>query len=362
MTSTGYLVAIKITGYVAFLTQTEIEHAQAITDDLLNALIKQISSPLTFAKTEGETIFLHAPSGGFQQAQTFIELLEQLYIGFAQAQEAMQHNTTCACQACQMIPMLGLKMVAHHGEFQQVSHGSQDDLTGADVIWLRRLQDAELDVPNAPAYACLTTAAITTLDLQGITADLSAFSWQENDLGEQTGIIYDLQPAWEHARTQQQVMVDTDKTWLSMTVDLPVSPTVAWEYITAPEYRRYWLQSDSVIIQGTKNGRVGVGSTHVCAHGNLKIYQAILDWKPFHYFTVDVMMILNGIQRQTVQLETLSDGATRVHWLASPIRGRSATAHFLWRFMAIPLKPVLLKQMQRGGAQIKQIVIDTYKG
>ena len=62
MAQKGYLVIADISGYTAFVTQVEMEHAEEIMKILLSTLVKKMQSLLTISKLEGDAIFAYAGS------------------------------------------------------------------------------------------------------------------------------------------------------------------------------------------------------------------------------------------------------------------------------------------------------------
>lgn len=358
MQNTDYLIAVRITGYIPFIIQTEVEHAQAIVDDLLNAIIDWVQPPLAFQKSEGETLFIQASANSVYQPQTFLEMLDQLYATFALAQETMQHNISCTCQACQMVPMLGLKIAAHWGEFNQVIMHEQDDITGADAMWVRYMQEStKADDSTMTAYACLTKDLITRLHLDEMTANMPSQRWQTADLGQMDGVVYDLTPSWQAWRKSHHVMVTSETAVVHHQFVLPVPPSIAWDYMTDPAYRRHWLSASTVVASGRLNGRIGVGSTHVCHHGKMRFNQTIIDWQPFDYFTIETSIMLNGLQQQTITLKPIEGGDhTEVHWLAAAITGSDGETGSKWKLYNRFLLPMMRQRAQKGGQRMQQLV------
>ncbi len=136
MAQNGTLVIADITGYTAFLSGSELEHARDSLSSLLNLLLSETRPPLKVANLEGDAIFTYAVEGTFVQGQTLIEAIEQTYVVFRRALEQMVLNTTCTCNACKNIPSLDLKFFVHHGEFAIQKLGSRVDLVGTDVTLL----------------------------------------------------------------------------------------------------------------------------------------------------------------------------------------------------------------------------------
>ena len=58
-TQTGYLVLADISGYTAFVAQTEIEHADMALSFLLETLVEKLSSLLIICQLEGDAVFAY---------------------------------------------------------------------------------------------------------------------------------------------------------------------------------------------------------------------------------------------------------------------------------------------------------------
>ncbi len=100
MSQKGYLVIADISGYTAFLTHSELDHAEGIMKSLIKTLLEQLKSPFVVSKLEGDAIFAYAPDRSFVQGQTLLEAIENIYCVFAMALESMCRDTTCKCKAC----------------------------------------------------------------------------------------------------------------------------------------------------------------------------------------------------------------------------------------------------------------------
>src|SRR3990170_9006037 len=109
MSEQGYLLIADITGYTAYLSQSELDHAQEILESLLNLLIKGTRPPLVISRLEGDAVISYALRDSFFQGQTLVEMIENLYVDFRHELERMILNTTCTCKACRNISALDLK-------------------------------------------------------------------------------------------------------------------------------------------------------------------------------------------------------------------------------------------------------------
>jgi hypothetical protein len=113
----GFLLIADITGYTAFLRESELEHAKDSLRSLLDLLIQYTKPPLVISRLEGDAVISYAPEGSFLQGQTLVELIESTYVEFRRALDLMVLNTTCNCLACRNISNLDLKFFVHYGTF-----------------------------------------------------------------------------------------------------------------------------------------------------------------------------------------------------------------------------------------------------
>ena len=104
----GHLFMADLTGYTAYLTDSELEHAGPILSGLLNSIIKEIQAPLEIANLEGDAVFFRAPPDKYISGQTLLELNERIYFSFADLRRQMIANTSCPCRACANIGSVSL--------------------------------------------------------------------------------------------------------------------------------------------------------------------------------------------------------------------------------------------------------------
>ncbi len=361
MSQQGYLVGANIAGYEVFLTEAELEHAQSIVNDLLNTLLDHIKPPLIFSKLEGEAIFVYAPEGSFLQGQTLLEVIEDLYCTFTTTLETMYRNTVCPCQACQLMNTLDLNFVVHYGTYSLTEIDGQQDLIGTDVMILRESFKSPIaDAVGFKGCAFITTAGVDAMGLNGLIEGMKTYSASYENLGEIKGFVHDLHIVWERERERRRITVNPDDAWLEVETDLPVSSALAWEYVTEPKFRSWWLKANKVTANTNDKGRVGIGTTYICAHGKYKINQVIIDWRPFEYLTVDTALPMRGMQRHTTLL-TPHDGGTRVSWRFDRIFGRNPIHTYMLRLLLNPLKSKITIGLKQGGAKVLE-KIENHRG
>ncbi|MCI0397866.1 MAG: DUF2652 domain-containing protein [Chloroflexi bacterium] len=283
----GYLVISDITGYTAFLTGSELEHAQDILQSLFGVLLKHTTPPLELSKLEGDAIFSYVPDGRFLRGQVLLEMIEKMYAVFRQAQEQMRLNTTCTCRACANIPNLDLKFFVHHGDFIQHTIAGREELSGPDVILIHRLlKNSVNEKTGLKAYTLFTEAALAAMALDGFGQQLVSHQEAYEHLGEVSAYLHDLHAMWQRDRDKHRIEVRPEEAVMVLHFDLPAPPPVAWDYLTDPAAKRRYIGADRISMSGLSGGRMGPGSQYHCAHGKELNDELIMDWRPFDYVTI----------------------------------------------------------------------------
>jgi len=356
MSQNGYIAVANIHGYTSFLIQSELDHAQSVIDDLLNTLIDNVCPPLIFSKTEGDSVFVHVPEKSFMQSQSLIEAIDNLYCIFTLTRENMHRNTVCTCKACKLIPELDLKFVLHYGTYSFTTINNQEDLIGADVMHVRQLSKSPIsDAAGVKGFAYITNECIKAMDINNFTENLIKYSDSNDQTGVINGFIYDLCPVWEEMREHNKITANPEDTWFVLETILPVNSALAWDYITEPKYRRWWLKASNITLDGNETGRIGIGTTYICAHGRYKINQIIVDWRPFDYLTVDTVMPLKGLQRSTVKLIP-EEGGTKISWVFEKVTGLNSIHTLLLRTLFVAFKGIFIKRLKQGSESVIEII------
>lgn len=307
----GYLVLIDVSGYTAFSMSTRLDEGAGILESLLRTLIEHIQPPLRIAELEGDAVFVYALEGSFRSGQTLLEVIEQLYCIFAAAREQMQHNATCECTGCRLIPGLDAKIVAHYGEFvlTGIVPGQPAKPTGPSVILAHRLlKNRVREVTGIPAYAFITRACADSLGLEWLQEQARPHAEMYEDVGSVDGYVHDLSPAWEAYRASRSVAVDSGKAWLDVGLEIQATAQEVWDVISTPAFRGLWHHANRVELSA---GRTGPGAEYRCFNGQIQRVDRIVQWQPFHRMTLDCEWALGARVRVTLELSATERG-TRV--------------------------------------------------
>jgi uncharacterized protein YndB with AHSA1/START domain len=280
----GFLVLADISGYTAFLTGTELEHAQGIIEDLTRTILGSLTPALTLVKLEGDAVFAHAPEGRLS-GDRILDLVERTYWEFADCREDMQRNTTCTCEACANIPSLDLKFLVHYGEYLTHSVSGVEDLAGPDVILIHRLlKNTVRETTGCGAYALLTERALATA--RGL--QLTEHTEEAEGFGRVRGGVLDLRESLTRMRETRRVFIEEGESDFTYTMHLPLSPAEAWAWWTDPALFPLWhADTESQRLERNQTGRHGTESVMHCAHGSYDTVARYLDWRPFFYYTAE---------------------------------------------------------------------------
>ena len=160
---TGYLALADLTGYTAYLSRGELEHAPTIAGDLLETIVGRLEPPFRLAKLEGDAAFLFVEDGR-ADGSLLLDAVEASYLAFRRRLRSIDGATSCDCNACRLAPRLDLKLFVHHGSWVRGPIAGRDELAGPDVILVHRLLKGATAAGAATrGFAVLTEAAVGAL-------------------------------------------------------------------------------------------------------------------------------------------------------------------------------------------------------
>ncbi len=230
---TGYLLIADISGYTAYLTSTEMDHATPVIMSLLESLMSRLGDPLHLWRMEGDAVLAYTTDQTFPDGNTFLTICEDLYNAFAERRQDIAANTTCPCRACAQVPDLDLKILVHHGPFDEVQLGPMRDISGPDVILVHRMAKTQVrQVTGIDSYALMSQAAFEAM---GSPQGLVGFSETFEHFGDVQMQAYDLAAAWQRLRdTRQKQFVEEEQGIYTIRVHLDATPAAAWQLLMSP--------------------------------------------------------------------------------------------------------------------------------
>jgi uncharacterized protein YndB with AHSA1/START domain len=302
-TQQGYLILADISGYSSFVAQSELEHAHDILSELLELILKRLTSVFTLSKLEGDAIFAYAPEEKLARGETMLELIESTYDQFKDHQETILRRTTCQCNACRNIPSLDLKFLAHHGKYIFQNISGIREMVGTDVNLVHRLLKNHVaqNTGGWRGYAVITEQALLQV---GLKPDGLEEMSETYDIGEVNIFVANLSERYQTRRDQRRVVVDRSDADLVYEVEYPAPPPVVWDWLNDPRKRLQWEYADRHMFPfSLAGGRTDVGAVNHCVHGeHLTMVETVLDWRPFDYFTVTQDVLQVALMKSTTQL------------------------------------------------------------
>ena len=318
------LLLADLSGYTAYLANSEPDHAPALAGDLVETIVRQLRPTFRLAKLEGDAAFLVAALDRID-GPMLLDAIDAAYDAFRRRLESVTSATTCDCASCSRVPSLDLKFVAHAGTVVRHRVAGREELAGTDVIIAHRLLKA--DSPGAVGlarYALLTDACVRALEIDPAAVGLHAGTERFAHLGEVPVHLFDLEHRaasggrpWTPPRSAPLAEVE---------LDLPAAPMAVWEQLTSPVQRPQWEGIERV-EEATVAGRRGVGTMSSCVAERLASVEEILEWRPFESFVRRAG--LPGGGRLSVQHELERDGdqtRLRVRWYGARPTAPLATA------------------------------------
>ena len=283
-THTGYLLIADISGYTAYLTSTEQDHASGVVAGLLEALVSHLVDPIRLWRLEGDAVLAYTTDPDFPDGHTFLTICDELYCAFLSRRMDIHANSTCDCRACAAVPTLDLKIIVHHGSFEEFKIGPMSDISGSDAIIVHRM--AKTGVKEATGIQSYCLISDTAFEAMGSPQSLVPYAEEIEHFGELRMHAYDLAEAWQRFRdARKRVRITRQEALWIVPLELPITPTQAWEFITAPGVRKMWQDMIAVNLDG-EGGRPAPGTRYHCVHKLGEFWAELVDWEPFEYFTV----------------------------------------------------------------------------
>jgi len=353
MSHTGYLVIADITGYTAFLSQSELEHARDSLNALLGLLVEYTRRPLLISRLEGDAVFSYALDDTVILGQTLVDLVENTYLAFRKARELMVINTTCQCRACLNIPNLDLKFFIHHGLYAFQDVGKYKELVGTDVNLIHRLTKNSIAKDTGiRAYTAYTAAAVDAMGIIEMANGFTKHIEQYDHIGDVEIFVQDLDAVWRLSQDSLRFDVQREKPLSQFEAEFPLPPAALWHYLTHPQHRAVIHGSDWQKLVKQPDGRIGPGAVYECAHGNTISRNTIVDWHPFEqYTTSETTPIPNTHVYVTYLLDPSGDG-TRLRYVC----GRSHGPFLIRQLSDMGGRIILARRIQESFAAFRAYI------
>jgi hypothetical protein len=309
----AHFVIADISGYTSFLAGVELDHAQDIIADLMDTVVKGLRPPFRLAKFEGDAAFVYAATAKIDGSM-LQDIIESAYFTFRRRLRDIKRASVCECKACAAMGDLDFKFVAHHGEMVKQKMGGREELAGRDVIVVHRLlKNTVSEKLGGRAYALYSDACVQTVGIDPAAHGLMEHHETIDIIGDVKLWLCDLEEAWQKENEQTRVEVTRENAYAILAFDLAAPRQTVWEYLTVPSQWQKWWPTDALVDQ-SGNRRRGVGTQIHCMHGKDAIIEELLDWRPFDYFTLSVLLPMPGAPKvvMTRALQDLPNGATHL--------------------------------------------------
>ena len=306
----GYLMIADLTGYTAYLSSSDLEHAPTIAGDLLETIVGRLEPPFRLAKFEGDAAFLYVEDER-ADGSLLVDALEAAYLAFRRRLRSIEQATSCDCNSCRLAPRLDLKLFMHHGSYIRSLIAGRDELAGSDVILVHRLlKGAVAADARANGFALFTGAAIERLGLDPIALGLKLGGESIEHIGRISTFTLNLEARWQ-AETIERRLDPSGEVILDLDATLGAEPSVVWANLTSPALRGRW-EGPITIEEASPGGRRGVGAVSQCVTGRLATLEEIVDWQPFEHVGWRIVVPDLGPVGATADLEAV-DGGTQLH-------------------------------------------------
>ena len=235
---TGFLVIADLTGYTAYLSGSEIEHAPAIAGDLLETIVGRLEPPFRLAKFEGDAAFLFVEDGR-ADGSLLLDAIEASYVAFRRRLRSIDQATSCDCSSCRLAPRLDLKFFVHHGPYVHSRIAGRDELAGTDVILVHRLLKGTVAAEaRGNGFALFTAAAVNALGLEPDTLRPQLADETIEHLGPVDTFTLDLEARWQAETGLRRLEIADADVVLDVEATFAAEPSIVWAHLTSPHFGR----------------------------------------------------------------------------------------------------------------------------
>ena len=302
-TKTGHMVLADISGYTAFVADTELEHSREILNELLETLVRSLAEHLEIGQIEGDAIFALGEGMPADPAAW----LEECFFRFHRHLNRIKEVTTCPCKACANVGILTLKFICHWGEYLPQTFLDKTTYVGNAVNMAHRLLKNK--VPSRE-YLLVTDEALAHFPPS--LKERMAPHREQYDLGGVDTHWVDLSPLRSDPRAHDVVKrVDEEHAQMRAEALSRAPRDVIWTVITDPALRQRWMQVRRVDYKpGARQS--ALGAEYHCDHGNgaVTVFRVAEAHEP-ERMTV-VTSFLGVVLWNTLQLEDAADGHTKI--------------------------------------------------
>jgi uncharacterized protein YndB with AHSA1/START domain len=349
------LLIADISGYTSYLAGAELDHAQDILADLMTTVVGALRPGFRLAKLEGDAAFVYVLTERIDGSQ-LLDTVERTYFAFRRRLRDIAQATSCACNACVLMPRLDLKVIAHHGSIIRHKVAGREELVGSDVIVAHRfLKNHVVERLGTPAYALFSDACMAAMGVDPVALVMTEYRDTYDDLGEVGAWVHDLGSAWAvELERRRKVVTEREAGFVFESVQ-PAPRDIVWSFLTDPSIRPRWQAGVTGVEELPTAPRRGVGTTNHCMHGADVIVEEILDWRPTDYVTHRSTMS-NGFKAMSSFVLEDAPGGTRVQVLFTwgkskrerdeTPEARAFLAHVVSEGQAL-LRAVLAEEMAR---------------
>jgi uncharacterized protein YndB with AHSA1/START domain len=302
-TQSGHLVLADISGYTAFVADTELEHSREILSELLETIVRCMSEHLTIGQIEGDAIF----ALGARLPPDPAAWLEDCFFRFHRHLNRIKEVTTCPCKACANVGILTLKFVCHYGEYLPQEFMKKVTYVGNAVNAVHRLLKNK--VPSRE-YVLVTESALERFPA-GMRERMTPHR-EEYDLGGIDCRWIDLAPLRNDPRAREEVRTVDEATAELRTEAVANAPKdVVWRVLTDPALRQRWMGVQRIDYKPGARHTI-VGGEYHCIHGagNETVFRVNEAVEPDRLTVVFPMGPVTGWI--TTQIEDAGAGRTKI--------------------------------------------------
>src|SRR6185295_9989699 len=257
-----------ISGFTQFVNTVEINHGQAIIQELLETLIESNQIGMKVSEIEGDAILFYR-LGKELKPEEIVAQCRSMFIAFHQQLRKYDMSRICDCGACTAAGKMTLKIVAHQGNVSFFKVREHEKLFGSDVILVHRL--LKNDIPEHE-YMMVTE----NIPLEQLTSSgKKDFDWIKIMKGSSTYDLGTVEYSYSHFKSLYNSIPEPAKPEVKLyrvknpiRYEIEINAPIGIVYdalIDLPQRMNYMVGIKEVKVHDEAHNKINrVGTRHEC--------------------------------------------------------------------------------------------------
>ena len=335
--TSSFLFIPDISGFTAFVQDTEVRHSQHIISELLKIIIASNQLGLQVAEIEGDAVLFYKEE--VPDIKAIIHQSREMFIRFHHHLRKYEVLRICQCGACRTATHLSLKFIAHAGSYSFIDVGPFHKPYGSAVVMAHRL--LKNSIPDTE-YLLLTSDLTALKPLPTLEGEEASYIKRTDsyDQGQPIsytylllGYLHKAVPPVEHFELPQK-----SKNPIRHSIRIQRNVNDVYAFLIDFDFKKQWMKGIREVQYDEKQINQ-LGAQHTCIVGGADMHFETItnDFSPKKWVYGERLLHPRLVKEADYYfiLEPLSDTETLVNFELhyQPLKGPLSFLSLIFRGM-----------------------------